>query len=166
MKLNLGAGDKPIDGYESIDLFPRTPGAKEVDLLQFPWPWEDESIDAIALHHVLEHFTNIEDMIMELHRILKPGGELWIRVPHGLASVGHQFYHFRTFSHASFSHVLCGQAPYRFGGVQVFRETYYHCTLPFSWMRFFEKFASRHADGWEMSGLFPPVAIEWKGVKV
>jgi len=74
-KLNLGAGDTPLEGYANLD---RKTG-QEV----YPLAYADASIDEIRASHVLEHFPQgallkvIEDWV----RVLKPGGLLKIAVP-------------------------------------------------------------------------------------
>lgn len=42
---------------------------------------QDHSIDVITMWHVLEHVPNINEYIIELNRILKPTGVLFIAVP-------------------------------------------------------------------------------------
>jgi len=54
------------------------------DLLDFPYPFPDESAQIVYLKHVLEHFTlaDIERILAEVHRISKPSGVIDIRLPH------------------------------------------------------------------------------------
>ena len=75
-RLNLGAGNYPLDGWHNIDL-------PECDLRRHPWPWDDKSIDEINASHVLEHFTRAEAFLflLQCYRILKPGGWLHVAVP-------------------------------------------------------------------------------------
>jgi SAM-dependent methyltransferase len=75
MKLNLGAGDTVLDGYEPRD------GARG-DCL-FPLPDADGSLDEIRASHVLEHFASAEvpKVLADWVRALKPGGVLKIAVP-------------------------------------------------------------------------------------
>ena len=40
-----------------------------------------ESFDAVTLWHVLEHVTGPGDLLVEIHRILRPGGVLLVSVP-------------------------------------------------------------------------------------
>ncbi len=47
------------------------------ELLEF----EDQSFDVISLWHVLEHLPNLEEEVLTLKRLLKPGGSLIIAVP-------------------------------------------------------------------------------------
>ena len=53
-KLDLGCGMAPLDGYEGVNI--RSDKAKhKVDLFKFPWPFEDNSVEAINASHLLEH---------------------------------------------------------------------------------------------------------------
>jgi len=54
------------------------------DITIFPYPIESETADVIELNAVLEHIPVKlqEGVINECWRILKPGGQLIIRVPH------------------------------------------------------------------------------------
>jgi predicted SAM-dependent methyltransferase len=54
VRLDLGCGQRPKDGYEGVDN--RAPDAKhKVDLFKFPWPWEDNSVDELHASHFVEH---------------------------------------------------------------------------------------------------------------
>ena len=82
LKLNLGSGGRPRKGYVNVDLAPM-PGVDLVhNLDEFPWPWEDGSVDHIEMHQVLEHLADHNRAMREIHRILKPGGTASISVPH------------------------------------------------------------------------------------
>lgn len=80
MKIDLGAGSHRLEGFVSVDLYG---GDVKHDLSLFPWPFEDESADAILASHVLEHFTREEGalFLQECRRILKSGGILSLAVP-------------------------------------------------------------------------------------
>jgi len=75
VKINLGSGDCPIDGYVNID---RKTG-QEV----YPLAYEDGSVDEIRASHILEHFgiNEIGDVLKNWAAKLKPGGLLKIAVP-------------------------------------------------------------------------------------
>ena len=75
VKLNLGAGGKPLDGYENIDLKNGQPA--------FPLKYADGSVDEVRASHVLEHFPHgaVGTVVKEWARVLKPGGTLKIAVP-------------------------------------------------------------------------------------
>jgi predicted SAM-dependent methyltransferase len=88
-RINLGSGADPAQGFINVDLL----DLPEVDvvhnLLDFPYPFEDESATHIRAVDVLEHLPNYTDdrrpmviaFIEECYRILKPGGELYIQTP-------------------------------------------------------------------------------------
>jgi SAM-dependent methyltransferase len=60
------------------------PGVDVVhDLLDFPYPFPDNSADEVYLNHVLEHFvlSDTQRILREIYRILRPGGVLHLRVP-------------------------------------------------------------------------------------
>ncbi|MCI5059303.1 MAG: class I SAM-dependent methyltransferase, partial [Flavobacteriales bacterium] len=52
------------------------------DLEQFPWPFEDNSFEKIYMKDVLEHLSNTIKTLEEIHRIAKPGCEIFIAVPY------------------------------------------------------------------------------------
>jgi predicted SAM-dependent methyltransferase len=55
VKLNLGSGGKPREGYLNIDKNPCAPRVDVVhDLDQYPWPFESEVADEILMEHCLE----------------------------------------------------------------------------------------------------------------
>ena len=45
-------------------------------------PFKDESIDEIICSEVLEHVADLVKAMEEIHRVLKPGGKVMIKVPH------------------------------------------------------------------------------------
>lgn len=51
------------------------------DLERTPLPWADGEFDLILASHVLEHVVNYLPLLRDLHRILKPGGILVVKVP-------------------------------------------------------------------------------------
>lgn len=54
IKLDLGCGQAPKEGFEGVDV--RGGKAKHVvDLFKFPWPFKDDSVDEIHASHLLEH---------------------------------------------------------------------------------------------------------------
>ena len=75
MKLNLGSGEQPLDGYTNLD------GAKGDSI--FPLPFGDGAADEIRASHVLEHFgmSDVPKVLAEWNRVLAPGGTLKIAVP-------------------------------------------------------------------------------------
>ena len=93
-KLNLGCGEDKKPGYVNIDWNPAVEPDVVCDLNQFPYPFEDNTFDLVEAYHVLEHLDKPFKVMTELHRILKPGGRLMVKVPHFS----------RGFTHAEHSH--------------------------------------------------------------
>ena len=82
--LDLGCGENKVPNSLGLDNV-QLPGVDvEHDLLDFPYPFDNESIDKIYLRHVIEHFAieNINFIMNECNRILKNDGFLVITVPH------------------------------------------------------------------------------------
>jgi len=85
VKLNLGCGDKILPGYVNVDVVQERAG-KQPDiscdikkLTVFP----DNHADEILAVHVVEHFWRweVEDVIKEWVRVLKPGGKMILECP-------------------------------------------------------------------------------------
>ena len=82
--LDLGCGENKVPNSIGLDNVKLTGVDVEHDLLDFPYPFENESMDKIYLRHVIEHFAieNINFIMNECNRILKKDGLLVITVPH------------------------------------------------------------------------------------
>lgn len=74
-RINLGAGDRPIDGWENWDIKDGRPA--------FPLGVENDSVDEIRASHVLEHLSHRDAQyaVSNWCRALRPGGVLKIAVP-------------------------------------------------------------------------------------
>lgn len=88
MKLNLACGQRRIDGYLGVDIVAGEAVDVVHDLLDFPWPWEDSSVEAAYCSHFVEHIGHEDgrDLIAfmnEVWRVLEPGGLIEIWHPYG-----------------------------------------------------------------------------------
>ncbi len=81
-KLNLGCGEDIKEGYVNLDWSSLVGADVAHDLNALPYPFEDNSFDLVEAFHVLEHLEKPFSVMKELHRILRPGGTLHIKVPH------------------------------------------------------------------------------------
>jgi hypothetical protein len=86
MKLNMGCGHNKRPGYVNVDLFPECSPDLVCDLEVLPWPWGDNSVDAVMFNHSLEHLGQSSKvflgMMKELYRVCRDGAEIEINVPH------------------------------------------------------------------------------------
>jgi len=80
-KLNIGCGNNILPGWVNLDIS-ALPGVDVAcDIEKLPLPFPDEYFDEILCQDVLEHVDYIP-VLRDIHRIMKKGGALTIRVPH------------------------------------------------------------------------------------
>lgn len=81
-KINLGCGDKKLEGYLNVDISDRCHPDVVHDIRDvFPHDWKN--IDRIEMDNIAEHIeaTEFIRVVNNCWTILRKGGELWIRVP-------------------------------------------------------------------------------------
>lgn len=90
--LNLGAGNRIIGDAVNHDLIKHRPEiAVAHDLNILPWPWPDNSFDQIVARAVLEHLRiNLVQSLDECWRILRPGGQIFLKLPYWQSDISHQ----------------------------------------------------------------------------
>lgn len=92
MKVELGGGVRPREGYVNCDLL-AVPGVDHVldferlgvNGVRLPFP--DDSVDELYSSHCLEHVKNIPGVLREIARVCKLGAAVEIRVPHFLSQL-------------------------------------------------------------------------------
>ena len=91
MKINLGSGPDPLEGYINCDLCPSgvvADGATApnigVDMvfdLNDGLPFDDNSASEVAIIQTLEHLGRPKVLLEDIYRVLKPGGVIDVAVP-------------------------------------------------------------------------------------
>lgn len=84
MRIDLGGGLKPAPAHVNLDPIHGT-GRWCRQAQDVPWPAQDASCEAVRASHVLEHIPAGEPRISVLNecwRVLRPGGQLEVIVPH------------------------------------------------------------------------------------
>lgn len=86
LKLNLGCGASRIAGFLNVDSEAACKPDMVCNLEQTPWPWADNSVETIAMVHVLEHLGRDPqvylNIIKELWRVCADGAAVHLVVPH------------------------------------------------------------------------------------
>ena len=80
--LDVGCGINKHPGAIGIDVNPRTRADVIWDLNQTPYPFEPASFDEVRAIHVIEHLDNVMRSMEEFHRLVRPGGRVFIVTPH------------------------------------------------------------------------------------
>ena len=82
MKLNIGCGNKRIEGYLGVDKFRCDAADYICDIENEKLPFEDNTITGIILDNAIEHFFDIPKVINELVRVSRKGTIIKIITPH------------------------------------------------------------------------------------
>lgn len=81
-KLNLGSGDRILEGYVNLDKF-RVKGVDMVhDIDDLPLPLPDNNFTEILCHHILCYSKDLISLMEELWRISRPGAKIIIEQPY------------------------------------------------------------------------------------
>ena len=82
MRLNLGCGYHTPSGWVNAD---NNPSIANPDVVAdgFCLPWDENFFSQVMMCHTLEHIAlnDVEKMMREVHRVLKPGGQLLVICP-------------------------------------------------------------------------------------
>jgi len=79
-KIDVGGGEVPKEGFINVDAYyPKADVKAFADNL----PYETDSVQSIYCSHTLEHVAKVDviKVLREFYRVLKPLGDLVLRVP-------------------------------------------------------------------------------------
>lgn len=121
-KLNLGCGEKYMDGWINVDQEYNLQADVYCDIGEEPWPFDDNFFDEVIAAHILEHLGRDQffHAMKELYRVCKPSAEIGIILPHP----NHRVYHndpdhkhpYTVDTFAMFSQKSCKELFIRTGG--------------------------------------------------
>jgi SAM-dependent methyltransferase len=86
LRLNLGAGSRPLEGYVNVDVRERAGIDVVADVAALPFA--DASASEVQASSLLEHFRDPYSVLDEMHRVLVPDGVLVVRVPSPWSQAG------------------------------------------------------------------------------
>ena len=83
MKLNFGCGKaiKKGNGWVNADIQKSLDIEYSFDFEVFPYPFDDDTFEFVLADNVFEHLSQVNDVVLELHRICKQNAEIFVRVP-------------------------------------------------------------------------------------
>lgn len=80
--MDVGCGINKYPGAIGLDRNPRTRADVIANLDHFPYPFRDSSFGQLRAIHVIEHVADVVAAMEEFHRVLSPGGRVFISTPH------------------------------------------------------------------------------------
>jgi SAM-dependent methyltransferase len=124
--LDIGSGHRPVEktgwwkegdmnryDFVNLDLH-HSDASLRFDFNETPYPFKDDSFDAVFARHTLEHVRRdkLVDVIKEIHRVAKDGALVYVRVPYwNSESFAGDPTHYNPFSETTFKHFCYGGFP-------------------------------------------------------
>ena len=96
--LDVGCGNKPYARWLTNAQEYPGPSVDVVVQTGAPWPFVNDSFDAVLCTQVLEHVADLEHFVGQIHRVLKPGVTLVVSGRSRTTSTGRRTTTYRRFS--------------------------------------------------------------------
>lgn len=111
MKLNLGCGQNKFDGYVNIDVDPGVKPDLVHDFAQKILPYEDNSIEAVACIHTIEHVPRgFHSLVFgEINRVLQSDGTLYLAYPNAEKTLQFALENHRGMRESYWEHAILGR---------------------------------------------------------
>lgn len=82
MKIDFACGERKKEGFIGVDQLPHPDVDIVWDLNNYPYPFEDESVDEIYCSQFIEHVDDLVKFMGELYRVMKHGATGIIIAPY------------------------------------------------------------------------------------
>ena len=165
--LDLGCGrEKPVGAIGlDIEPWPEVDVVHDFDVLPYPFP--DDSFDRITCRSSLEHVADFVETVVELRRLLRPGGVLEVWCPHFSGSDAYRDPTHRTFFAWTTFDRFTGAGSYQTSQSGYFRMTYrtFGCPGAGGWVgQLLKRTTNAFPDLYEhrLSRLLPAKAIYYR----
>lgn len=89
LRVELGGGRNPREGFINVDALDVTEVDEVVDLSRDRLPFADGSVGVLYSSHCLEHVEPYGLLLREIARVCRAGAAVEIRVPHWLSDMAH-----------------------------------------------------------------------------
>ena len=80
-RLHVGCGARRVSGFLNVDV---AGSELDIDLASGELPFPDATFTAVVSQHVIEHLelhSELLPLLQDIHRVMKPGAELWLSCP-------------------------------------------------------------------------------------
>lgn len=81
IRLDLACGQQKRKGFIGVDIVSSLADITW-DLIQYPWPFDDNSVFEINCAHYIEHVNDLEKFMKECYRIMTPLGLVTLNGPY------------------------------------------------------------------------------------
>lgn len=132
--LDIGCGRNKTPGALGMDANPHTDADIVHNLDDVPYPFPEHTFDAVIGRHVIEHVQSPLAVIVELHRIVRPGGWVLLVAPHWTnPDFATDLTHRNHLNSYSFRNLTAGQEVFDFYAPVRFRQPPPYVTLLNLW---------------------------------
>ncbi|MGA2192409.1 MAG: class I SAM-dependent methyltransferase [Nitrospirota bacterium] len=80
--LDIGCGPKKFGPAIGVDIKKHDGIDVVADMIRSPFPFKAGSFDLVVANHFIEHVDDVCSLMMQIHRVLRPGGLAVIRTPY------------------------------------------------------------------------------------
>ncbi len=132
--LDIGCGRNKTPGALGMDANPLADADLVHNLDDVPYPFPAHAFDAVIGRHVIEHVQSPLAVIIELHRIVRPGGWILLVAPHWTnPDFATDLTHRNHLNSYSFRNLTVGQEVFDFYAPVRFRQRPPYVTLLNLW---------------------------------
>lgn len=106
IRLDIGGGTKPREGFMNVDLLDCADYRIDLDKVdsRHPLPFEDDDVEEVYSSHCFEHLHHHQGLLHEIVRVCRLGARVEIRVPHPFSQMAMCAGHVQVLSEDGVTH--------------------------------------------------------------